>query len=574
MATGYQEIIDCFSFVENYYSKKHEHDATVDEYIKGEYLIPKSKDAEAFKPATARDKVLHLTNMAMTIGARIVVPPWSQSEAVKKQCGRLERFAQAFIDRKELRIVKQTEMTHGLMYGVMCRQGPIYDKSLYPKEPNLVGVYGEKRKKAEEEYESAHRATFPFIFQAVNPQNAFPDPSDPNRPKFFVKKVYRKAKELKARYPDVDLSQYNDNENLEWREWWTEKEYAYFIGTLDITGVMENWLGYIPFDYVYCGLGFELPDGEPAERATGIIYPIIPAIRAKAGILTSMLDAIKLFPRGRERIALPPGQNFRLGRDGAIDVIGKEYEYAIDRPPALNQDAFSVLRMADDEIERGTVSSVAEGRNPIGVAPTSGFDRELAIASNRLTLQGPVSAYETLESNGLDKVAKCIRDVIEEPITVLGFFPDGVSEETVKPADFDHHPVFNVKLDGKTPEETSQRMAQGLNLWKAGAISWETMTKEYFGADVELERNKLWAEQVVNNDPNLRAAMAQKALQILGIDQQTEMVQDVARIRKKMGNQQPTNLQEPLEGMRTQQLLGAMGRPTPLNTPIEQRSPV
>lgn len=574
MATTPREIMDCFSYVEDYYSPKHDRDAKVDEYVKGEYQIQKVVGAEAFKPATARDKVIHLTNMAMTIGARVVVPPWSQSEVVKKQCSRLERFAQAFIDRKEFRIVKQNLLMHGLMYGVMCRQGPIYDESLYPKYPKLFGLGIIEKQKAIDKYEAEVKAAFPFVFNAVNSQHAFPDPSGRNQ--FFVKKLYRKAGELKALYPDVDLSEYQDNANLEWREYWNAKEYAYFIGTLGITGVMENWLGYIPYDYVYCGLGFEDADGSPEERATGIIYPIIPAIRAKAGILTSMLDSIKLFPRGRERISLPPGENFKPGKDGEIDIIGKEYEYAIDRPPALNQDTFGALRMADEEIERGTVSAVAEGRNPIGTAPTSGFDRELTIASNRLTLQGLVAAYETLESNGLDKVAICIRDVIQEPISVLGFFPDGVSEETVKPSDFDRSPTFNVKLDGKTPEETERRKALGLNLWKNKAISWETMTKDYFDADPEIERNKIWAEEIVNTDPNLRSAMASKALEILGIERQQEMAQDMSRIRRKMPQTQgqPPEDLGAMPNQRTQQLLGSMGQPRQMNTPMEQEAPV
>ncbi len=578
MTTQLPEILDAIKYAENSQTGTHSRFDECNLYYQGIYKIRKQKGIDAYKPATAKRKVDVATDQIMSIGKRVIVPEWGQSQKAKEQAGILQRFGQAFIDHRSFIAPFRNSIKHGAAYGMYCLQGPIYLEDKYPKEPSYIGLTAEEKKEKRDEYENAQGKAFPWGIYAINPGCIFPAPSDCNKSDFFVKKIARKAGELKGKYPDIKkLLEYDDEADINWREWWTKKEYCYLIENYPVDDIKENWMGYIPFEIGYGGLGFETSDGDPAERAVGLIYHSMSAFRAEAQLKTDLLHYVHEFAYGKPRIVIPPGPDFKPSSSvGEVGVVGKEYEFQIDRPPPLNAEVWHAISMLESDVDKQTFSAVMEGRNPIGSAPSSGYDRALMNAADRINLVGLVASFEGSLGSILEHVGKCVRDVIGEPVSAWGYKDNDVIGETVKPEYFNSNPIFEVKLDGKSPEEIDQRMQLGVGLWGKGAISWETMCKDFLGRDPEQERNRILIEQVMFKNPQIQQAMAAKAAQIYGIEQQIEMAQDVQKIQEKMPQQnEPLQWAPPqMEGMRTQQRMGPMGQPTQMNTPLEQGSPV
>jgi len=450
----------------------------------------------------------------------------------------------------------------------------------WPERPNTFGLRGEKLKQAEDDYEDRRARAWPFKVWALNPQCALPDPSG-NGP--FVKKLRRKAGIIRKVYPNVGkrLDEYKDNDDVEWMEFWTDEEYCYLAGGVPVLPgeIAENWLGYIPFEVGYSGLGFESADGDPAAKAVGLIYHNIDMFKGEGRLKTALMGIVEtLSVGGRKRVVKPPGPDYQEGNIHETSVIPTEYGYTVDTPPQVGADIYNVIRMVGEDIDKQTYSGVMEGRNPIGAAPTSGYDRALMTSQDRINLAGLVASMEGSLSNIVKHAGVLVRDVIKEPVTVYGYQTNSTVNETVKPSYFDNNPLFKVKIDGKSPEEIDQRVSIGLELWQKGAISWETFTKEYRGADVAQERNRILIEKAINNNPEIQAVLADNAIKVFGLDDAMAKIKEAGRLQEQANRSKQNGMDwatpRPQLGNKMQKM-GAMGNPMPLNSAIEQEvSPV
>lgn len=557
-----------------YYSKMHANMKQCAKYYNQEFTFKKWQSIESYKPATARNKVDVATDHIVAIGPTVVVNPWGKSAEVKEVAGRLERWGKAELARMERATSvnpRRAIIKQGILYGMSCLKGPLFVATEMPGRPKLLGLSAEKRKEAEKEYETKRGQVYPFRCRAVNPQNLLIDPAMDN-PQFVIEFYKRKAMTIKALWPQWNQGNIDDFTDVDWWEYWTPTEYCFMAGTSaqgsgPVTdGIEENWLGFMPYQVGFSGLGEEAPDGDPAYRAVGLVYPILSGIKAETRSKTAMLAFLEAAAYGRPTINKQADGSLKLGvAPGEIQVIPDHFNYRNELPPNVNPDVYRVQAMIEADINAATFSAVMEGERPAGVS--SGYYGAILVGQARVRLEGNVNAAENMLGKYLTNYGPLIRDVVQERVTIAGYIDNSISSETVGPDDFKSNPQFFVRFEGKTPEEKDRRFRLGIEALVANALSWETVAKDFFGVDPVDERQKILVQEVLK-DPNIRAAMASAAVKAFGMEKYLEMVKEAQQVPAG----QPEEGRLPVSTGRKLQRLGPPGMPTELGSEAEMET--
>ncbi len=493
-----------------YYNAMHKRMAICDLYYRGEYTVDTYKDFQPHIPATAKRKVDKLINHIMSNGRVVKCPPWGESEKVKDTSGRVERFGQGYIDAIE-RVSRFNPvlgaLRHDVLYGMFCLKGPLFIPHLWPQEPVLLGKRGDERKNLLEKYERDRARAFPFLTSVVNPQAILLDPSVDN-PEFVFEERLRKAREIKRIWPEWNQGRYTDLADVVWTEYWTKNEYCYLVDDVPVfkDEFKPNGPGFLPYQIGFAGYGEESPMDGPEYQAVGLIYPLISSFNSEAEIKTAVKYFLKVASYGRRRIVEQPMDDLQIGNSpGEIDVVPKRYEMEVEDPPQISADAWRHLSAIKDDVDDGTLPSGMEGRPSVGV--DSGKHEAILLGQTRTGMAPIISSVEKVLANHLNNLGVLVADVIGEPVSINGYLSGGQSVETVKPEDFKDHPIFTVRFDGKTPEETDRRKMLGVQLLQARALPWEKICTDYFDED-PVEMRRLFIKEEILQDPRVKEALA------------------------------------------------------------------
>ncbi len=588
--TKLSEVTELRNAGKSHWAAFHGNCVDVDSYYLRTFTIPKHKNVEAYKSLIAKNKVDIMAVHIGSIGRRVVIHPWKNTQKVSEIVGALKRFGEMTLlqAQRSGQVDPIAAMTkHVCLYDAYCLDGPRYVTDRFPLRPSTIGITKEQEKETLDKWERQREEARPFCFTARNPQNVITDPWS-DEPEWHILEYQRRAGDVAAHWPNWNAKnskwwQVWQNGNPEWRsvkwtEFWSKYQHCAMANDIPVTdGIEDNPYGYDPIQVGFGGKGFESADGSPEQRAESMVYTIMHAIRAESQLKTGMIDHAIRFMSGERSTVLPQHEDFQPATvPGEVGTIPKQYEYQIHYPSPLNPDTYRIVPMLGQDMDSATFSPVMEGRQPNGAAPQSGYDRAQMSAHDRVRSLGAVQSIEKTLGKALMMAGQCVRDCIREPVTLWDIQTGrGAESETVKPSYFDTDPVFEVRLDGKTPEERQRTLEIMEKLCLDNFISWETAIRESTDYDPEQERILLMKEKVIRESPEIQQAMAVAMLKSYGLDQEAEALRAAAASKPRTvpsGGFGGTAQQNRLTPELTAELqrLGTMGKPAQLGSPQER----
>jgi hypothetical protein len=550
----------------SYYGASIRAMAEADTYYNVSYKIKTMKDFEPYKPATARRKVMAAVDHFMSIGRRVIVPPWGKTEKVLATSERLEKWGKNTLDMTDrMSTINPTRVnaTHSMLYGMWVRRGPVFVKSAWPTKPSTLGMSKAESARVMNEWEKQRMFAFPFRAIPVNPQNFLPDPNLTN-PQYVIEFSQRMVANIKQEFPNWKTSK-SDTTAVEFIAYWDNDKYIILADKDVLTGgFMKNPMGFIPYTWGYSGFGNVNAIASPEEIAVGMVGPAISSLRAEARGKTAMLTHTEAYSYGEPTISQNMGNDLIINRGiGELSIKPDYYNYRVDRPPELSSDVWRYMAMINADSDRSMTSQVLEGQGNIG--DDSGYMRAISIGQARLMLEGTVSSIELAEGYDIGRCGILVRDVLQSPVTLYGFPPTGGVEVTeVTPDDFKDSPVFFVKMDGQTPEQIDRRMRIGLEAWSQKALSKQTIIKDFFGKDWTTERNQMLLEKIMET-PEVLQPMALALMKALKADELLKELQAATKLGDRVNQPAAINPVNP-DMFLKQKRLDQLGKPQSLNS--------
>ena len=506
-----------------YYSGLHGQFNILSDVYNQKMSLGKTKDVSViYNPPTARIQVDTATDHLMGLGQNVHVFLWSESQEAKELVGVYERFGEmflAYIDRIYRVNIRRNCTKNCLLYGMSVLKGPLYIPRLVSKEN-------------EEEYREQLNRTFPFWFRSVHPRNIFLEPSDP--PTYVMEAYKRTAGTIRQSWSEwKNPENLKDSEVVDWLEYWDKYQKQYLINNEPLLNGEDqvNPYGFIPYKIGYSGLGLDSPEGKPEELAVSIIAPALSAYKVEARIKTAIADNLERGLLQQPTITEPIEEDLQLAKvPGDISIVPTKYNFENRDVPKVSPDAYTMLGIIDTD-EQAVIPHILEGRWPKGV--TSGYMGAVSIGQARIKLSGAGAAWETMVSTALDEVLFLTKNVVKEPVGLMGLSKGKTESVTLKPEKIDtalHH--FNVKLDAETPEQKDRRIMLGQRLdalrQQSGGLaglSWETICRDYYGHDPMMERERMLVETALRN-PLIQQALAISAMQDAGMHEALQLLKE------------------------------------------------
>jgi len=491
-------------------------------------------DIEVYVPPTARSQVDDATDHLMALKQRVVVPLWAETQKAKETASVLQRFGESFlqwIESVHRHNIRRSCLKHGILYGMFCFKGPLYVPRFHNEEMD------------DDDWDSYLRQSFPFVFQSVHPRNIYL--GNPIDPEFVIEVCPRKVFSIKDKWPEWDYGSLNLSDNVLWWEYWDAKQRAYFVTASkgkngeQVISQEENIYGFVPYEIGYGGFGMESEDGKPEDLCVSMIAPALSSYKMEARLKTALSAELEYGVYGKPTTNVPPGEDFIDAiAPGERSVHPEHYNFRYEETPRANPEAYRMLQLINDDQQK-VMPSVVQGVWPKGV--TSGYMGAISVGQARLSLEGLKTSWCIATGNKLNHVTRLVKDVVMEPIGLLGNFSTGKSMQTIKPEILNPDiQRFYVQLDAESPEMRDRRIMLGLRLLSQGALSWETITREYFDADPDIEMNRKLVEAALNS-PIIQQGLAVAAAQDMGMHELIEMI-------KQGALQAPSQLQPQNQG--------------------------
>ena len=518
-----KEIMEIKDYLVGYYSELHTQFNLLSEFYNQKIPLGVVKEVSVlYNPPTARIQIDTATDHLMGLGQNVHVYLWSESQKAKDLVGTYERFGQMFlnhIDRIYRVNVRRNCIKNCFLFGMFALKGPLYVPRLKPEGD-------------EEEYREQLNRTFPFRFRAVHPMNILLDPSDP--PQYVIEVYGRTVASIRKAWPKwTNPKNLEDKRIVRWLEFWDANQRQYFIDEEPLLDEEDqiNVYGFVPYKIGYSGLGLDSPEGKPEELAVSIIAPALSAYKVEGRIKTAIADNLERGLLQQPTITKKPEDDFKLAKvPGDISIIDPDYGFHNRDVPQVSKDAYTMLGIIDQD-EQAVIPHILEGRWPKGM--TAGYPGAISIGQARIKLGGTGAAWETAISAALDDVLFLIKNVVKEPVGLMGFSKGTTETVTLKPEEIKpalHH--FDVKLDVETPEQKDRRIMLGQRLdalrQQSGGLaglSWETICRDYYGYDPALERERMLVESALKN-PLIQQALAISAMQDADMQEALQLLRD------------------------------------------------
>lgn len=528
MVEKIDDVISLKTYLSSYYALARMRMKECDDYWNVSYQIKVPKFADVYKPYKALRKCQAAVDHVMSIGRRVYVPAWGDGEKVLAISEKLQKWGNATLDHLDSQPVNTTRVNalHSFLYGMWVRRTPIFLKDKWPLRPSTLGMSKEEKRRTLAEYERKKAFSFPFRAVPVNPQNFMPDPNIVD-PQYVMETEVVRAGDVRRLFPNWKSSK-GDKQMVEYVQYWSPKAVCILAAGEPVTdGVEENVMGFIPYEWGYSGFGNESPTASPEDRIVGLVWPAISSLRAEARLKSAAVIMVEQNTYGRPVVSTTPGPDLAFAQEiGELSVVPDYYNYRILPPPNINTDVWRMLSIADDDTDYYMTPSIMEGRWPRGI--TSGYQGAIQVGQARLLTRGTIDSLERGLSGELYKIAVYIRDILQESVTIHTIADGKPQQHSISPDDLKANPVFHVKFEGETPEETDRRHRIGLEMWVHGALSRQTITKEYFGKDWIQERNQRIIEKLMES-PQVLSAMANALIKAYGMERYKEQLEEAVK---------------------------------------------
>jgi len=508
-------------------------------------------DVVKYKPPTAREQVNTAVDHIMGLGQKVTVPVWSKSADAANMVSKLESFGMYFIKHldRTYRQFRRNRMRHGIEYGMFAfkygydpRFGPLREEFDDPGEFSI----------AQNNFDELCERTFPFFFRGVHPMNVKFDLYDP--PKFVVEEFTKKAVNIQNDYPEWKIGDRDLFEDVGWWEFWSNDTLAYFVDDT-VLEIKPNPYGFIPYEFGIAGFGEESEDASPEDLIVSMLAPSFSAYTMEARMKTAVQALLEYHAFGKPTMDKMPGNDVNIASaPGEVSYIPKAYNYRNEAPNQINPDLYRFLEIVRADTEK-TMPQVVQGLWPKGV--TSGYMGAMSVGQARLRLEALQGAWEVALSRTLNNIIYLAKNVVKEPIGILGNLAGGSDVITIKPTELDPSKMhFYVSLDAESPEDRDRRIQLGMSLQDRRALSDKTIVRRYYDEDPEYEEEQKMVEAALK-DPNLSMQLAMSIMQEIGMTEVLQMIQQ-GQIQG-MNPNQGGEVRQPNSGQRKKMRLGPTG---------------
>lgn len=529
------DIIELKGQMDSYHGQRDKNFDTLTNYYEQNITFENMpSDVTVHRSPAARKQVDAALAHWMALNEKVTMPVYRETERTKTLVSQLIQYGDAYIKYVNTRQMNLRRICgkHGFLYGTYAIKAPLYLPRMRPTQRDGEGK--EEFKKREESWEKSLDESFPIIHRAVHPKNLLWDSLD--NPSFIFEKYTRKSVSIKREWGDkFDDSKVKPGDNVNWWEYWDNEMFAFFVDT-DMIETGENIYGYIPYVLGDAGFGLEGEDSKPEVRLAGLIAPALSAFHTEMRVITAIVNGIEYGVWGKQSVEQEPDDSLQISnKPGELSVIPKQFGYKIEPSPTVIKDAYAMLDICRNEQEMITPKSI------MGVSEkyTSGYANAIEVGEAKLGFGGMVESWEKTWSTILDRSLYLIKNVIMEPVGLTGNY-SGKSVLTIKPDQIDTDTQhFYVVLDATTPEEKDRRIMLGLRMQMSGAASYETICREFYGLDPNVETTRKMIEAALQS-PMIQQAVAMEALNDAGMQQILDLIKQ-GQIQPPQPQGQPEN---------------------------------
>ncbi len=519
-----QEILDLRNYLEGYYSSLYSnHDKNADYYNLRMSLGRMRKGTVKYLPPTARTIIDSAVDHLMAYGHKVTMFPWNNREETKKDIETFCDFARGvirFAERNYVTNIRRAVKKNMFLYGIGILKAPMY-------------VYREKPEDMDDEtWEKQLEQTLPFAFKSCHPKTILFEPSEPVTA--VIESFDRTILSIKQAFPWYE-STMADSSVVKYWEYWDNEQRQFFVNNDpiltdsvdEVTGVPEtqNLYGFIPYEIGNAGFGMDSYEGKPEEIFTGILLPILSALKAEARLKTALNHGLEKDIYGTLTLdKFPTEDDFKLADTmGDFNVIDQQkYNPRHLLPPVATNDAYRVLDVVRAD-QQAAVPSTLYGVAPKGM--TSGYMMGLSVGEARIKFDGVKLAWENMISKTLDKILVMTK-YVEEKIGVPGVFAGNAKIVTIDPKKIDPRVQhFVIELDNELPEEKMNRTRLGMELQDRRGLPLEVIQRDYYGYNPLEMRDSQLVEDILNL-PEVKSLMAQRSLQVAGLSEVLQSLQE------------------------------------------------
>ncbi len=485
---------------------------------------PAAYQSDIYYPATGNSIVTTLADHVAGDSPQIKVPEANQTLKAGKRSESLEQCYVAALTR--FRDVQRADPIRALVIsagwsGQMISQGPIFDSSVWCKTPtqekfSTDGQYAE----AMDEYEARQRTEWPFFWKIHDPRFVFPDPGTHGR-KWVIVFCRRNVGDISAQWPDWDRKlnpgdpPLPDMFEVEWIEYWDCHYRAYLAGGQLIDKIRPHRYGKPPFQIRSAGLGKESPGvGLVHEMYRSMLFPVRSPLDAEIQSASQVRVMYRntawstmLTPTGSGFTQMEPGKVVPMRNAADIAATKPVSEYRADVIAGLMEEKRSI----GQDIEQGTYPNVVKGIKASGI--NSGYGQNSLVAQAKVRFGPVVVELQSLLSEFISDFARCVENVVGEPVPIWGPLAGGFVDTVLKPSDINGYYFNLVTVNPKLPVDRATEIEVGNLLLQVGAIDMDTYISDFAGYEqpgkmrLRVLRDKIMASPEFTRIATVAAAM-------------------------------------------------------------------
>jgi hypothetical protein len=331
-----------------------------------------------------------------------------------------------------------------------------------------------------------------------------------------------------------------------------------------VVKIKPNPYGFVPYEIGYAGFGEESDELLPEDLIVSMIAPAYSAYKMEARLKTATQSLLEYEAFGRWVTEQKPGNDFVWSSTpGEVSQVPQHYNLRNLAPTKVSEDLWRFLAIVKEDTEK-VQPSIMSGQ--WGKGMTSGYMGAMSVGQARLRLDALMRSWEDAMSRTLDHIIYLVKNVVQEPVGIIGNVVSGANIITIKPNELKPGIMhFYVSMENETPEDRMQRYQMGMNLQDRQGLSTRTIRHDFYRADPDYEETQCLIEDAMK-DPNLRMQLAISIMQGAGMNEVLQMIQS-GQTSPAAPNQQRQTMREADTGTRNLQREGGRGE---LGSPAEE----
>ncbi len=544
---GKREIVQLKSEYRMWHTSRIAQHRIDETYFNRTFNIPTPPENPPLYLPTARNLVNDLVNHLIAEIPIISVLPRHLDEKYQKQSATVTNWVNGYWHQAELtRILRQMLLWDAIRGCHVMRV--LYDAKAWPLRPlrplepdepdDLVNASDsiftkyiddlldyqddlDSYEKRLDRYKEDTQDVMPIITQILDPQYVFWEPvMPPEEPKAAVISYDRPIGEIARLHPEAQayLDWMKPNQKVQWNEWWSETEYAYWIESYAASSknanAMPNWIqeprrhGYGFFPLIIDG-PWVTPLEQADRRYPSIYEPIRSVLQYESTLMTQMAWVIKKNSYAPLKVFTdqPEGQrpepNMRPGGINYLDPSIQEDMSFLEMGGSTVSLLQQLVSFVDEEVQKGSSFGDVMKGNAKG---KSGYQQAQIAAMARVALTPLEHCVERTLRTATKYVLKLV-PLVGERISVLGITPGEDSESGISEKDVKGLGPIKIKLKTVLPIDESAKIANYLQMNARGMLSAVTAARMSGVENPEEEASRAAAEQLLQ-EPDVKRAMA------------------------------------------------------------------